>query len=176
MEKQQEGKMDTQEMMEIYAELATPGEHHKRLAKMVGSWDAKIKSWMEPDEPPTESIGTSEQKMILDGRFLLQEFHGEMMGSPFNGLGISGYDNGANKYISTWIDSMGTAILFFEGAAGPDDKTIKQIAHYDDPIQGPMDWLSVTKFVDDNTVLFEMFSIDKNGKEEKMMEITYTRK
>ena len=39
-----------------------------------------------------------------------------------------------------------------------------------------MIWRSVTKIVDGNTHLFEMFGIDKTGKEEKMMEIVYTRK
>ncbi|MGE5839124.1 MAG: DUF1579 family protein [Deltaproteobacteria bacterium] len=30
--------------------------------------------------------------------------------------------------------------------------------------------------VDDDTHVFEMYGIDKTGKKEKMMEITYTRK
>jgi hypothetical protein len=30
--------------------------------------------------------------------------------------------------------------------------------------------------MDENSHLFEMFSTDKSGKEEKMMEITYSRK
>ena len=45
------------------------------------------------------------QKMILDGRFLHQEFNGEMMGSPFIGIGITGYDNGSKQYVSNWMDS-----------------------------------------------------------------------
>ena len=78
---QQEGKMDMQAMMDIYKKLGTPGAPHKVLASMVGSWSTKIKSWMEPDKPPMESTGTCEQKMLLGGRFLQQEFTGDMMGS-----------------------------------------------------------------------------------------------
>jgi hypothetical protein len=37
-------------------------------------------------------------------------------------------------------------------------------------------WRSVTKMVDDKTMLFEMYITGKSGKEEKMMEITYARK
>jgi Protein of unknown function (DUF1579) len=172
----QEGKMDMQAMMEVYKKLATPGAPHKALARMAGTWKAKIKSWMEPDKPPTESAGTSESKMILGGRYLQMDFSGDMMGSPFTGLGITGYDNHTKKYVSTWLDSMGTAILFFEGTASGDGKTITQECSYDDPIKGPMKWRSVTRIVDDNTHLFEMSGIDKTGKEEKMMEITYNRK
>jgi hypothetical protein len=31
--------------------------------------------------------------MILGGRFLQQEFAGEMMGGTFLGIGLTGYDN-----------------------------------------------------------------------------------
>jgi hypothetical protein len=175
-EKKQEGKMDMQAMMEVYKKLATPGAPHKVLASMTGSWNTKTKFWTEPNKPPMESTGTCEQKMILGGRFLQQEYSGEMMGSTFTGIGVTGYDNHTKKHVSTWIDSMGTAILFFEGTAGPDGKTITQESRYNDPIKGPMKWRSVTKIVDDNTLVFAMYGIDKRGKEEKMMEITYTRK
>jgi hypothetical protein len=99
-----------------------------------------------------------------------------MMGNPFTGIGVTGYDNHTQKYVSTWIDSMGTAIPFFEGTGSADGKTITQEACYEDPIKGPMKWGSVTRIVDDNTHVFEMYGTDKSGKEEKMMEITYTRK
>jgi hypothetical protein len=39
-----------------------------------------------------------------------------------------------------------------------------------------MKWRSVTRIVDDNTWVFEMYGTDKNGIEEKGMEITYIRK
>jgi Protein of unknown function (DUF1579) len=175
-EKKQEDKMDMQAMMDVYKKLGTPGVPHKVLASMAGSWNTKIKSWTEPNKPPMESAGTCEQKMLLDGRFLQQEFTGDMMGSPFTGIGVTGFDNHTKKYVSTWIDSMGTAILFFEGTASTDGKTIIQESSYDDPIKGPMKWRSVTKIVDDNTHVFEMYGTDKRGKEEKMMEITYSRK
>jgi hypothetical protein len=71
---------------------------------------------------------------------------------------------------------MGTAILFFEGTASADGKTITQESHFDDPVRGPMKWRSVTRIMDDNSHVFEMYRTDKTGKVEKTMEITYTRK
>ena len=93
------------EMMVAHWKLHTHGASHRMLAGMAGSWNARIKIWSEPDKPSTESSGWSEQKMILDGRFLHQEFNGEMMGSPFIGIGITGYDNGSKQYVSNWMDS-----------------------------------------------------------------------
>ncbi len=175
-EEKEEGKMDMQAMIEVYAKLATPGVPHKLLASLEGSWNAKVKAWMEPNGPPMESEGISEQKMLLGGRFLHQEFTGQMMGNPFTGIGITGYDNHTKKYVSTWLDSMGTATLVFEGTGSADGKTVTQEARYDDPIKGPVKWRSVTRLVDENTFSFEMYEADKSGREEKMMEITYTRK
>jgi hypothetical protein len=172
----QEGNVDMQEMMETYRRLGTPGAEHKMMEKMAGRWEAKVRSWMEPDNPPMESTGISESKLVLGGRFLQQEFTGDMMGTLFTGIGFMGYDNHTKKWISTWMDSMGTAIMFFEGTDGADGKTITQESSYDDPFKGPMKWRSVTRILDDDTHFFEMYSSDKSGKEVKMMEITYARK
>jgi hypothetical protein len=175
-ERKQEGRMDMEEMMEKYRKLGTPGEPHRVLASMTGSWNARVKSWSEPDKPPMESSGTCEQKMVLGGRFLQQEFTGDMMGTTFTGIGFTGFDNHGGKYVSTWIDSMSTSILLFEGTADADGKIITQENHHNDPVRGPMTWRSVTRIIDDNSWVFEMYSIYEKGKEEKGMEITYTRK
>jgi len=175
-EKKHEGKMDMQAMMETYQKLATPGEPHKEFASLAGSWSTKTKSWMEPNKPPMESTGSCEQKMLLGGRFLQMECTGDMMGQPFTGIGVNGYDNHTKKYVSTWMDSMGTGIYYMEGTASADGKTITQKGQYDDPIEGRMKLRGVTKMVDANTQIFEMYGTGKRGKEMKMMEITYTRK
>ena len=175
-EKKQAKQMDMQAVMDTYTKLATPGQPHKQLASMAGSWNTKTKSWMEPDKPPMEESGTCEQKMVLDGRFLQAECTGNMMGQSFTGVGVTGYDNHTKKYVSTWMDSMGTALYFMEGTGSADGKTITQKGHYDDPIEGSMKLRSVTKMVDNNTEIFEMYGTGKNGKERKMMEISYTRK
>src|SRR5512136_505905 len=122
---------DFESMCEVYRELATPGAPHKLLAQMEGNWSVKSRWWMDPNEPPMESTGSSVQKMVLDGRFLKQEFSGEMMGGPFAGIGFTGYDNHTAKFVSTWMDTTGTGIYNFEGSAGPDGKTITQFCEYD---------------------------------------------
>jgi|SRR5581483_397259 len=167
---------DPQQMMETYKQLATPGEPHKQLASLAGSWSTATKEWMAPGAPPTESTGTCEEKMVLDGRFLQQECTGQMMGQPFNGLGMIGYDNFQKKYITTWMSSMGTDIFFMNGTGSPDGKTITLIGGHKDPYEGFMKHRAIWKLVDDNTQTFTMYGSGKQGKEMKMLEITYTRK
>jgi hypothetical protein len=172
----QKGAMDVQAAMEAYARLATPGEPHKHMAGRAGSWSTKTKAWTGPNKPPMESTGSCEHRMLLDGRFLQQECTGETMGQPFSGIGVLGYDNHSKKYVSTWIDSMGTGIYFMEGTAGKDGKTIVQKGRYDDPIEGPMKLRAVTNIVDEHNEVFEMYGTGKSGKETKMMEIFYRSK
>jgi hypothetical protein len=175
-ETKQEGQKAMQEHMELYQKLATPGAPHKLLARMAGSWHTQSKFWTVPGMPPVTSEGSCEQTMILDGRFLQQDYTGDMMGAPFSGVGVTGYDNNTQQYVGTWMDSMSTGIFFFAGTADDQGKTIIQYCRYNDPIKGPVRWRSVTKIVDDNTHRFEMYVTDKSDQEEKMMEITYTRK
>ena len=96
-EQKQKGKINVEEMMEVYKTLATPGPPHKMLASLAGSWTTRTKAWMEPDKPPVEGMGICEQKMLLDGRYLQQEYAGEMMGDPFSGINVIGYDNHIKK-------------------------------------------------------------------------------
>lgn len=71
---------------------------------------------------------------------------------------------------------MGTGIYYFEGTASADGKTVTRESSFDDPIRGPMTWRSITRTVDDDTVVLEMYTIPKGGKQEKRAETTVSRK
>jgi hypothetical protein len=163
-------------MMELYKQLATPGEPHKLFASLAGSWTTTTKEWMEPGKPPTESTGTAEMKMVLDGRFLYQEFNAQMMGQPFSGIGIDGFDNLRKKYVTAWFDTMGTGIFLMEGTASADGKTITLKGQHGEPGGGHMTHRAVWKIVDNNNQQFDMYGAHHGGKETKMLEITYSRK
>jgi hypothetical protein len=175
-DKKQAKQMDQQAMMEAYMKLATPGEPHKLFTSLAGSWTTKTKEWMEPGKPPTESIGTADMKMLLDGRFLYQEYNAQMMGQPFSGIGIDAYDNMTKKYMTVWIDTMGTGIFMMEGTASADGKTITLKGSHPEPGGGKMTHRAVWKIVDNNTQTFDMYGTHHGGKELKVLEITYTRK
>ncbi len=168
--------IDPQAMMELYTKLATSGEPHKLFATLAGSWTTQTKEWLEPSKPPVESTGSAEMKMLLDGRYLQQEFTGYMMGKPYSGIGIDAYDNVRKLYVATWMDIMSTGIFIMEGTASADGKTITLKGQHAEPGGGHMTHRAVWKIVDENTQTFEMYGAHHGGKEMKMMEIVYTRK
>ncbi|MDH4154366.1 MAG: DUF1579 domain-containing protein [Nitrospira sp.] len=175
-EKKHDKPMDPQAMMELWKQAATPGEPHKLFATLAGSWTTATKEWMEPGKPPMESTGTAESRMLLDGRFLHQEFHGQMMGQPFTGMSIDAYDNIRKKYVTIWVDTRGTGVFIMEGTGSADGKTITLRGSHAEPGGGTMTHRAIWKILDANHQLVEMYGAHHGQKEMKMMEITYTRK
>jgi Protein of unknown function (DUF1579) len=175
-DKKAEKPMDPEAMMEMWKKLATPGEPHQLFASLAGSWTTTSKEWMEPGKPPMESTGSAEMKMLVDGRFLQQELTGNMMGQPYSGIGISGYDNLRKRYVTMWMDTMSTGMFTMEGTASADGKTITLRGQHAEPGGGHMTHRAVWTIVDDKTQTFDMFGAHAGGKEMKMLEIMYTRK
>src|SRR5579859_3746178 len=89
------GKSDDerQEMQKRMEAAGTPGPAHKALDALAGNWKTEVKCWMEPGGSPHVSLGTAKASWVLNGRFLKEEFHGEVMGKPFTGRSLMGYDN-----------------------------------------------------------------------------------
>ena len=131
-----DAKPDDAQMMAMMMDLAKPGENHKILEESVGSWTYTTKFWMSADTntPPMESSGTAVHK-ANHGRTLFPiRSHGQDAGMPgadgkmmdmdFHGMEIDGFDNVKKKFVSSWVDNMGTGIMLSEGTYDPATKTI----------------------------------------------------
>ncbi|UJP06293.1 MAG: DUF1579 domain-containing protein [Nitrosomonas sp.] len=175
-EKTADKPVDPQALMEIYTKLATPGEPHKLLASLTGSWTTQTKEWMHPQEPFMQSTGFAEITMLLDGRFLQQRITGSMHGKPFSAIWTVVYDNLLQRYISTWIDTMSTQIFTMEGTAGADGKTITFTGQHAEIGGGQMTHRAIWKIVDGNLQEFVMYGAHHGGQEVKMLETIYVRK
>lgn len=162
--------------MEAMMKAATPGPHHEQLAKMVGSWKTSSKMWMAPEAPPVETAGTSEISSLLGGRFVREVTKAPMMGMPWEGHGIFGYDNAQEKHVSIWYDSFGTMMMYFEGSCTGNCNTVTMKSNYFDPMtQSKKTMKTVSKKSGDDKVLLTLYDVAKDGSETKMVEITYAR-
>jgi hypothetical protein len=116
--------------------------------------------------------------MVMDGRYQVSEFSGEMMGSPFKGVSTTGYDNHKKVFFSTWIDNMGTGVMTMEGPWDAASKTMTLNGKYINPANGmDCEMKETFQLVDDNNQLMEMYGPDQmTGKQYKTMQIKFTRK
>lgn len=166
---------DDKAAMEAMVKAGTPGEAHKKLEDLVGTYDVKVSTWMKPGQPPMESTGTSEGKMALGGRFLEEHFEGTFMGQPFSGVGYTGYDNVQKKYVGTWIDTMSTGVMVSSGKM--EGNAYSMSGTMADPMTGKMTTVKERMTVTDaDHHTLEMWGAGPDGKAYKTMEITYTRK
>jgi hypothetical protein len=161
-------------MMAAMAKHATPTEQHKLLTSLAGTWTVAGKFYMGPK--PSESTSTAEVKSILGGLFTSMELTGTFMGKPFAGRGVNGYDTVQQKFVSTWVDSMGSWMMNAVGTADATGKVITWTSTELDPMTGkPVSHKMVTKIESDKKYTEEMFKV-ADGKETKEMELVYTRK
>ena len=173
-------------MMQQMAELSKLNENHKLLSSLDGSWDYKIKFWMNPDPnaPPQESTGTATRKSIMGGRYCTMDVSGKMQMPDetgkmkeimFKGMGIEGYDNVKKKFVASWIDNMGTGMEFSEGTYDPATKTFTYTMEME-PMPGMKTQVrEVIKVADNNHMMLEWYE-NQGGQEKKTMEINYTKK
>lgn len=165
------------EGMQKWMEMMTPGEPHKQLADRIGTWTGTMKVWMDPSQPPMESAFTAVVKWKLEGRFIEEEFKAEFMGQPFTGYAVVGYDNYAKQYVSTWIDSMNTAMSMMKGSMSPDGTMMTMFGQMNEPMTGELGktvMYRTTEKSKDQAVM-EAFEV-QYGEPFKVMEITYNRK
>lgn len=180
-----EGVPDMATMMKKWKDACTPGEMHKKLDGLIGEWDTATKMWMAPGAPPMVTKGKSRVKWIMDGRFLREEFEGEilmpdatgaMSKKKFTGLGLLGYDNFRKMFTGSWIDNQGTHMLTMAGMLDPAGTTLTMYGEMDEAmldVRGRMVKYQ-TKIVDDDKHIFSIYDLHA-GENYKALEIEYTR-
>jgi Protein of unknown function (DUF1579) len=177
-------KTDQAGMMAMMMEMAKPGDNHKHLQQLTGTWSYNVKWWVSPDAPPSEASGTTVSRPVMDGRYLVSDHTGKMQmpggdgnvtEMEFKGMAIEGYDNAKKKFVASWIDNMGTGIMNMEGTYDAATKTLTYLAEYE-PMPGMKTKMrEVVKITDKDHHTMEFFEL-RGGKEVKTMQIDYTRK
>ena len=166
------------EMMKQWQVIAAPGKPHEALKPLEGKWSSVTKMWMAgPDSPATESQGVAEYKWILGGRYLQETFEGRLMGMPYNGIGLLGYDNYKKKYTSCWVDSASTSMLTSEGLLDRTGKVLTFFGTMDEWLTGEHDKAVkyVFRIINDDKHVFEVHDlgiVDGDKENTKVIEIT----
>jgi Protein of unknown function (DUF1579) len=172
------------EEMKQMMELAKLNENHKLLASTAGTWSYTVKMWMDPNGKPTESTGTAKREAIMDGRYVSGDYtgkfkmpgaDGKMQEMNFHGMSMDGYDNVKKKFVSGWVDNMGTGITTMDGTYDAATKTFTYTGEYE-MMPGMKEKVrQLIKLTDANHMTMEYYE-DRGQGEAKTMEINYTKK
>lgn len=170
-------QMSQEEMMAAWEAAGTPGDAHAKLQPLVGTWDVQATFWMAPDAPPDTSPATSTNEWILGGRWLAQTYAGTVTGQPFEGRGLTGYDNVLKKYVGTWIDSWSTSLMTSSGSVDATGTKFTLTAINSDPATGGLTEAREEIVIEgpDRHVMTMHSKDPGTGQEYKVMELVFTR-
>jgi hypothetical protein len=153
-----------------------PTAHHLAMKAMEGTWDAVVKTYGAPGQPPTESKAVEVNKVVGGGFWMQSDFSGNLMGGPFDGHGLFGFDPVAGKHVGTWVDSVSPVQAITSGTC---KDGCKELASTFDMTVAPgmtMNFRELAKQTDADHRTMAMWMAGKDGKEMLMMEIAYTRR
>ncbi len=168
--------MDPAAMQKAMADFSTPGDKHKWMAKFKGTWEASVIGYMDPTKPDT-SKATNMVSMALNGLYQMGKFTGNMMGMPFEGHSTMGYDNAKKMFVNTWIDNLGSGIIYMTGTYDETTKTLNLKGQQTDPMSGKdMEIREEMTMIDNDSYTMIMYGAGMDGKEMKFMEGTFKRK
>lgn len=163
-------------MMEAWQRAGTPGEEHDHLAAMSGTWDIEVTMWMDPTGEPVVETGTSVARIAMEGRYLVEDVTSVFMGQPFEGHGITGFNNVTGDYEAIWIDNHSTAIHSYRGSIDEAGDLV-MTGTYTDPATGQeKESRGVLRFVSSDEMMYEAYEFGPQGEEWKVMEITYRKR
>jgi hypothetical protein len=147
-----------------------PGPEHERFKQFEGTWEAT------PKFGGQDAKGTMTWKIGLGRLWLLSDFEGEMAGQKFQGKGMDTYDPAKKRVIVVWADSGSTSPLVSEGNFEKDGRVLITTGDGPGPDGKPTKYKTTTEFKDKDTIVSTLSTLDKDGKEQVIVEINYRRK
>jgi len=169
--------MSDSAMMKAWQDFMTPGDMHKWMAKTNGTWEGEVTQWMDPKAPPTKAKAVNVQSSALGGRYVIGKFTSTMMGMPFEGMSTMGYDNAKKMFTSTWMDNLGTGIVYMNGTYDETTKTLNLKGHQTDFLTGKDSEIrEEMTMIDNDSYSMTMYGTGMDGKEAKFMEGVFKRK
>lgn len=173
-----DAKPGDQGMPEMPGMPPPPGEHHKWLDQLIGTWSVETEMIPGEGQPPMKATGTDVARSI-GGRWVIAELNAEMPGmGTMNAMLTLGFNPETGKYQGTWVDSMTDHLWVYVGTLDPTKKILTLEAegpNMKDPTKGNMKYRDVIeiKSADHRTLTS---SVLDDGKWVKIVSANYRRK
>ena len=147
------------------------GAEHAALQKLEGTWDVAITLLGS-----VKAAGEATYKMECGGLWRQRDLTFTLGETTIHTKGLDTYDPLKKKYVSIQVDSMSTAPSIVEGTYDDAMTTLTQTGEARDFKGAPEQVKNVTKHLDEDHVVVDVFRIFPDGRERKMLTIEYTRR
>jgi hypothetical protein len=98
---------NSQTNLSASSRLSLPGEQHRWLNPLIGTWTVEMLVWPAPGVDPIVSKEmTATRTWILDGRYLREDLSGKFAGNPSNRVAILSYNNLEERFELVTIDTF----------------------------------------------------------------------
>jgi hypothetical protein len=165
--------------MKKWAEAAKLGKHHKDLEYYLGTWDGAIELLMPgmPAMPPEKVVATG--AWAIEGRWMSWRVKGTMMGMPFEGFGVNGFDNVKKAHVSSWVSNLDTALTHATGpVVDPAGKIVSMYGTIDEYTTGELDKpvRVTTKRISQDQFVYEIADLGIGETGAVVLRQTFTRR
>jgi hypothetical protein len=157
--------------MQESMKLMMPGDGHRTFSTMTGKWVGTLRIWnpAAPTSAPMESPTESESRLVLGGRFVVEEATGSIARMPMQRMSILGYDNLTKRYTLVFYSSMETTTNIATGTLDAEGKVLTLRGEFEDA-QGKHPFKNVIRMESDDVHIFESYKIMPDGTELKAFE------
>jgi hypothetical protein len=92
-----------------------PPKEMTACAEKVGTWDVATEMRMDANAEFMPSAGVCTFNMVVGGAALQSNYSSNMMGMPFEGMGLTTYNTGTSQWMTTWVDNVGGHMSVYTG-------------------------------------------------------------
>ena len=159
-------------------QLPKPGKEHEAMKELEGTWDFVMKHRMAPDAPEVESKGVETCSMV-GGFWMVFDIKvpAMVMGMPWHGHGIMGFDPAKKKYVGSFVHNMTPYLSTGEGTMDAAGKVLTMTWEGMDDRTGKVGKMrEVFERKDKDHSVMTMYGPGPDGKETVYFTSTYTRK
>lgn len=148
------------------APMTELGKEHQWLASHAGEYSAQVGGMFG------EADGSSRIESALGGLWSIKHFESTMMGQPYQGIEILGFDPLREKFVSVWVDSMTPLLMTMEGTYDEGTKTLTMRGESTGMDGERAEMVNTTEFGAEGTV----FTMNIEGEPAPLMIIKSARK
>ncbi len=150
-------------------------EQHELLKRFVGDWKFTLQM---PDTGMGAMVLEGTETTTMMGELWVRgEVDCDVMGTPFRGLGVTGYDSEKQKYVSYWFDVFTDRCSVAEGEWHADEEHLVMDSEPKPDMQGRTGVeRSIITFPDESSMHVDTTWIYGDGAEQPGMTFRYTRR